>query len=791
MKRTHFPFVFIYFLYCCTPLLVAQNSSNTIRGTITDVDSKYPIPGATIVIVDSDPLLGTATNPNGEFELKNVPIGRVVLRISAIGYETSFLNNIQLFSGKETVLNISLREEIGSLDEIVVTPGYRPDGVKNEYALVSAKTFDMELSSRFAGSRNDPARMATNFAGVSGANDARNDIIIRGNSPSGVLWRMEGIDIPSPNHFSSFGSTGGPVSMLNNNVLAQSDFMTAAFPAEYGNALAGVFDLEMRNGNSSKSELIGQIGFNGFEFGAEGPLSKKSGASYLINYRYSTLAVFEQAGFDFGTGGGVPFYQDVSYKVNVPTKNVGQFAFWGLAGNSNIEILGSELDLATETNLYGGEGEDIYSNASTSIFGFNHTYFINKNTFSKLSIAYTYQAESNEIDSVSILDRSIQTRYASINNNQGKWTAHWRINQKVNARNTLSAGIIGEQMSVAMNDSSLVGEQWFTIKEGKGNTQLAQLYANWQHRFNNQLTLNSGYQAQYFGLSNAFSAAPRFGLKYLINAKHELNAGLGIHYQTQPLPVYFTLNNDMQQNLPSNRELDFTRSVHLVAGHTWRPISNWSIKTEVYFQNISNAPTERFPSSFSMLNNGIEFGTPDESALVNGGVGQNYGIEFTIEKAFSNQSYVLATASIFESNYEGSDGIQRNTAFNGKYVFNVLAGKEWKIKANRSLVLDLKLTAAGGRYYTPIDVELSRIAGETVLNNNQAFSQQFADYFRTDIKIMYRVNVKNITQEIGLDLQNITNRQNEFLNTYNERTQEIAMQYQLGFFPIPQYRILF
>lgn len=142
-------------------------------------------------------------------------------------------------------------------------------------ATVSARSFTVEETSRYAGSLNDPSRMAANYAGVSSTSDARNDIIIRGNSPLGVLWRLNGMEIPNPNHFGSLGTTGGPVSILNNNLLDKSDFLTGAFPAEYGNALAGVFDLQMRSGNNEKTEFLGQVGFNGFELGAEGPIGKK------------------------------------------------------------------------------------------------------------------------------------------------------------------------------------------------------------------------------------------------------------------------------------------------------------------------------------------------------------------------------------------------------------------------------------------------------------------------------------------------------------------------------------
>ncbi len=304
--------------------------SQNVRGTIVDKVTQSPLPSASIKIIDSDPLIGTTTNVNGQFLLKDVAIGRISLEVSYIGYESIFINQLQVTSGKEVVLNLELQESIEQLSEVTVKAKQNPQNASNDLALVSARGFDMEETNRYAGARNDPARMAQNFAGVSGANDSRNDIIIRGNSPSGVLWRLEGIDIPNPNHFGALGTTGGPVSILNNNLLAKSDFMTSAFPAEYGNATAAVFDLKMRKGNSFKREHIFQVGFNGFELGTEGPIGKEGGASYLLNYRYSTLALMDDVGLSPGTGNAVPFYQDFSAKVDVPTEKLGKFSLFAI-----------------------------------------------------------------------------------------------------------------------------------------------------------------------------------------------------------------------------------------------------------------------------------------------------------------------------------------------------------------------------------------------------------------------------------------------------------------------------
>ncbi|MDW7690549.1 TonB-dependent receptor [Flammeovirgaceae bacterium SG7u.111] len=788
--------IFLLSVLLCFSFSSFSQSVQTIRGQITDKDAKSPIIGATVTVVGSDPLIGAATDPNGYFTLKNVPIGRQELKISAIGYEEMIVPNILVLSGKEAQVNLQLVESITELSEVVVTANDGGiDDLNNDLAVVSARSFDMEQTARFAGARNDPARMATNFAGVSGANDARNDIIIRGNSPNGVLWRLEGIDIPSPNHFSSFGSTGGPVSMLNYNSLAKSDFMTAAFPSEYGNALAGVFDLRMKNGNNGKREFLGQIGFNGFEFGAEGPFSSKSKASYSVNYRYSTLGVFKALGINFGTGSAVPQYQDLNFKINLPTKNAGTFTVFGLGGDSNIELLGSEVDVASEKedDLYGDENIDIYNKTKTGVFGVSHTYFFTPNTSYKLSVAATHQKESVEIDSVSVEDRSQIIHNTSINNRQNKYSAHLMFSHKFNAKDNLLVGSIVDIYDIKFVDSTLTETGWIPIKQGEGFSTLVRSYVTWQHKFSQNIVLNTGLHHQYFDLSGSQALEPRLGLRINLNSKQSLNAGYGLHHQVQPLPTYYTLSELADGSfVSSNKDMDFTQSHHFVLGYNYQLFPDFRIKAEAYYQKLQNAPVESFPSSFSMLNAGDNFGTPDKGFLVNEGKGTNYGLELTLEKVFSKQYYFLATTSLFNSKYEGSDGIERNTAFNGNYVVNVLGGKEWNLGSkNKVLAVDLKLTSAGGRYYTPIDLEKSIETGQEERLEELAYSERYSDYFRTDLKITYRVNKKKTTQEFAIDIQNVTNRKNEYRHTFNARSNSIVTQYQMGLFPIPQFRILF
>lgn len=776
-------------------ILQAQNSNN-VRGVVVDKDSKYPIEGASVILIGSDPFIGTITETDGSFILPYVPVGRASVKVSFIGYKDAFANDVLVISGKETQLNIELEEKVTEVKEVIITSESK-SRAKNEFATVSAQSFDVEQTNKFSGSRNDPARMASNFAGVSGANDARNDIIIRGNSPMGLLWRLEGIDIPSPNHFAGFGSTGGPVSMLNNNTLAKSDFMTSAFPAEYGNANSGVFDLKMRNGNKNKHEFIVQLGFNGIEAGAEGPFNKKkSNASFLINYRYSTLALFKLLKANFGTGTAVPEYQDLTFKVDIPTKKAGIFRFWGIGGLSKIDLLGSPEN--NSNSMYGSSNQNLYNNVQTGMVGFSHTYFFNSKSYLRISLGASHQRQRASIDTINIIDRSVTAPFEKADLRQNKYSAHVFYNYKFNTRNTISTGIIGTLFDVKFLTDISYNGSLVPLKSGRGYSGLTEVYAMWQHKFSDRLVLNTGLHSQYFSLSQTVSPPePRIGLRYQLNEKQFISFGYGLHHQIQPLPTYYNYELGSIRQRPTNLDMGFTRSNHVVIGYDLTFAKDFHMKVESYFQYIDKVPISDTASSFSMLNAGSDFSTPNNNNLVNKGKGMNYGLEMTMEKFFTQGYYFLTTVSLFQSRYKGSDNVWRNTAFNGGYVANALGGYEYKFSGkksktkNNAIAVDGKFTVAGGRYYTPIDIVQSAIQHNPVEIGKRAFSEQYPVYFRPDIKFSYRLSMKKITQEFSIDIQNFINRKNVFRITYDVSTNAEIMQYQQRIFVLPQYKIYF
>jgi hypothetical protein len=775
-------------------LISAQEITQTIRGTILDKQTQSPLPGCIVQVLGIEGKFAIS-DENGKFRIEGVPIGRRQIKTSFISYKEK-IQTVILNSGKEIVLNIELEESVVQGEEVVVRA--EPDKTKtnNKNTSVSSRAFTIEETSRYAGSRNDPARMAANFAGVSGANDSRNDIIIRGNSPLGVLWRLNGMDIPNPNHFGSLGSTGGPISILNNNTLDNSDFLTSAFPADYGNALAGVFDLRMRPGNNEKHEFLAQVGFNGFELAAEGPFSKKKNASFLIDYRYSTLGVFKALNIDFGAGAAVPQYQDLTINVNIPTAKAGKFTFYGIGGISYVALKNS--DRSTKADIYGYKGLDTYFHSSVGVAGVGHTYVLNSSSYLKSNIGISGQYNKIVVDYVMFdsLQNPIGTYpdYRNVSYTV-KYSANCVYNKKFNAKNFLTAGIYIDNYQTLLADSvnNNDGLGFHVMRNFKGNAILGQAFINWQHKFTDKLVLNTGFRYIHFFLNNTFNPEPRAGLRWSFKQNQSFSIGTGLHSQIQPLYVYFSsaYNPATKQLEKTNLDLGLTKSAHGVVGYDISFGKNTRIKAEAYYQYLFNVPVRNSQPYFSVLNLGADFNSPNVDSLVNKGAGQNYGIEFTLEKFYSKGYYYLFTTSLFESYYTGSDNVQRNTAFNGNYVFNFLAGKEFKINQKHTLALDIKFTYAGGKRYSPINLPVSQAVNEEVRDYSKAYQYQYPDYFRMDVKPSYRLNLKKVTMEWSCDLQNITRHDNIFQQVYDPTQHKITTDYQLKFFFIPQFRMLF
>lgn len=798
---------FIFF----TQLIFSQYNQ-TVRGKVFDNETKAAIVGVKIQIftADSSLQLRAITDLEGNFEIKLVPIGKHQLTAKFMTYESKTVT-IVVNSGKETIVDLPMQEALFEQKEVQIVARKKGETI-NELGLVSAQQFSVEETNRYPGSRSDPARMASNFAGVQGADDSRNDIIVRGNSPLGVVWKVEGIDIPNPSHFAISGSTGGPVSILNNKILGNSDFFLSAFPAEYGNSVSGVFDLKLRNGNNKHHEFTGQLGFLGTELLAEGPMSKSGKSSYLVMARYSTLSMFKSLGIQIGTD-AVPVYGDAAFKFNWRLKNGGNLSFFGIGGKSNITIKISEQKEYSE-EFYGEGDRDQYFGTSMGVTGLTYKKSFNEKTYFTTSLAYSVEEQHakheylvRHIDTVSENGQekyliSVDSIYPMMGFKfkTARISNYASINHKFNKQHLLKFGYNLEYQLYNMLDSALdVTHTAFVNRwDYQGGAALIQPFIQWKWRVSEQTDVTAGLHSQFFSLSNSVSPIePRVAWKTRFKNGNAIFGGAGLHSQTQPIYTYLYHQYDAAGNkVIHNKKMDFTKSIHTVLGYEKLFSKNLQVKTEIYYQHLYNIPVTVTPSAFSLINQGSGFARFFPDSLKNTGTGTNYGIELTVQKFFDQSFFFLFSGSLYDSKYKGSDGIERNTSYNGTYTFNLLMGKEFEVNKKQTFSLGLKVTYAGGKRYGYVDVPSSRILNELVFIDSAFNERQFRDYFRLDLKVNWKFNAKKMTHEIGLDLVNLLNTQNLLGLAYapnlaNPSAEPIAEKKQLGFLPLFYYKIDF
>lgn len=804
MKKLY-PLFFFLFTFHFSPF--AQSITQTIRGNVVDKESNQPLQGVVVVAMkDSSILNGAATDSLGNFRLEKIPVGRVDVVVSFIGYKKVFIPNILLSSGKETVLSIEVESSVETMKEVLIS-GARKGETINEMAVLSARAFSVEETERYAGSRGDPARMASNFAGVSGTDDSRNDLVIRGNSPFGVMYRLENVVIPNPNHFAVAGATGGSVAILNNRMLSTSDFLTGAFPAEFGNAVAGVFDIRMKSGNNERHEYTAQIGMLGAEVFGEGPLNKQAKSSYIFNARYATLEGLVKLGIDIGTE-AIPKYEDAQLKLNFPMKNGDNLSVFGIGGYSQINFITSTRLKPEKRDIYSSKDQDEFFRAGLGILGITYTHQVNSHEYSKVSLAVSTQYNKNHfervirhVDSLTgnfVVDNIYRKLdYFFVNT---RYTASFVRNNKISARTALRYGIVTEMLQPLFVDSNLLEPMFETsvtdytwkkrLDTREGAHLLFQPFAQVKYSISEKLSTVVGLHVQYFTLNHSSSIEPRFSLKWQFRQNQSLAFGTGLH--SQLLPVYQYFLQDDNKNL-YNRNLDFIRSFHLVAGYDVFFRKDIRIKAELYFQQLWGIPVDTFASSYNMLNEGSGFDRFFPGKLTNKGLGRNMGIEFTLEKFFTHNWFFMFSASLYDSKLQAGNGKWYNSDFNGNYILNALGTKEfkWGKKRLNTIGIGGKITFGGGQRYTPYDTLLSQQHEDPVVQDAERNKKQFKPYFRFDVKLNYRCNSKRFTHEVGIDLVNVAMYKNVLRIQYVSPQEPAKEIYQLGFLPLFYYRLDF
>ncbi|SFH05790.1 TonB-dependent receptor [Pedobacter insulae] len=794
----------IFFLFFSFTAAFSQNLNQTVRGVITDQDSKQPIEGATVVIADSNPLKVILTRKDGSFRFDNMPIGRITIHVSNVGYEKLILPNIVVNSGKETVLNINMQEAVAQLDGIVLTFDKNKGQPLNDMTLVSGRSISPEQTNRYAGGFNDPSRILSNFAGVTSSQDGSNDIIVRGNSPKYIQWRLEGMQITNPNHFSDQSAVGGSISVLNNNLLATSDFYTGAFSAEYGDVLSGVYDVKLRQGNNEKFESIFGLGVLGTELTLEGPFKKGYKGSFLVNYRYSTVSLLSNLGLAGGIDGTLNF-QDAAFKVVLPTKKAGQFSFFGIAGFSNFlfeDVSPALWQTPGRRFLPNKIGENYQKGSQLANLGMNHILTINKNSHIHTGLSFSLEGVDDDVFENFKVD-TVTRNQLNFNGRLLRSTYRGEItyNNKLSSKLKLQVGSKYALLDYKFNQSMLTDSTNVraTLVNFNENISTIRNFINFRYRFNEKLTTVFGVQNMNVLLNNKHTIEPRLSLNWELSKTSVLSAGYGKHSTMESIHHYYSqIKLSDGSSIEPNKDLDLLKAHHFVLGYEKRFSKYMMIKLETYYQDLYNLPVANDEGNiFATINEGLDFQYLD---LVNKGSGKNYGVELTVERFFNKNFYYLVNASVYNSTYKALDGIERNTRFNGNYLVNVLFGKDFpKLgKAqNKTISFNSRAFFGGGKKTIPLlrgaDGNLAvDPASKRFYDYGKAYKNDIQDIYQLTMSLSYKINKPKATHEIFLNIENITNNRARLSEFYDPgEPGSVGYMKQGGVFPNLMYRVYF
>lgn len=772
-------FLFLNLLFISAAF--AQSPLSTVRGTVSDRDTGIPLASASITLSPSGQ--GATSDSLGHFRFDQLPFGRYSLTISYLGYEQLDIHEILLEAGKEQVLDIKLIPAGIQLASAEVQ-GNRALAVNSVQAITPEQTL------RYAATYLDPARVATSFPGVAAANDQANGLVIRGNSPNSMQWRLEGVEIVNPNHLSNAGTfndratqTGGGVNILSTQLLGTSYIYTGAFPAQYGNALAGVMDMNFRNGNNEKREFTMQAGLIGIDLAAEGPLSKTSKASYLINYRYSFTGLLGLMGIKFG--GEAIRFQDLSFKISIPTTRYGEFSLFGMGGLSKNSFKTERDTLLWE---YQKDRYDIYYSNQMGATGITHRISLGRKTSWSSALVGSGLSTSREEFRLTPSDNYLQT----LDNNDAQSRSIWSFTSAITYRpgnkTRLKAGFFVNRrrerlQSIAPKlndlDRSMTG---YTL----------QPYFSLYRQLTPQLSTELGINYTYYGFSQSHSLEPRGSLKWQATPRQSFSASYGLHSQAQTAQVCFAQPPGATEATPLQKPGP-TKAHHFVLGYQNQPGRSSVLKIEAYLQYLFQVPiafsSAEGPSpqsaTFSALN-AIE--SRLAYTLTNSGTGRNYGIELSYQKFLSKSYYLMVSGSLYNSTYEGYDHVRHSTRYNGNHTFSLTTGKEFNSGRKSTWGVNMRILWLGGFRDNVIDEARSLASQTTIYNYEKPFSVKMKDYFRPDLRIYWKKNHTHYSRTLALDIQNLSGTQNEAYSYFDTLRGKMIKQYQLGLIPVISYR---
>jgi len=803
MKTFSLNYILLSLFICLGGFVNGQTLSGSLRGKIVDRSQQVPVDSVSVAVVfESGEIRRQISTSAGEFRFESLPVGRYELQFVRQGYAPFAQGGVMVTSAKEAILSISLDPILYDLEEVTLYPD-RPRGApNNEMAPVSALSFQVDEARNFAGGLDDPTRVAANFPGIIATPFiSENFIAVRGNSNRGLLYQIEGIPIPNPNHFARIGSSGGTFTIFSNQVLANSDFFVGAFPAEYGNATAGVFDVQFRNGNAERREYALQFGVLGLDLAAEGPFRKGGKASYLVNVRYQTLDLVNRIISYLS----LPTYHDISFKFNLPTEKFGTFTVFGIGG------LSGRLKVAEEDSTLWTEDLDRFENrllSNMGAIGVTHTALLPSGSLLKTAVLSSY---SFQRDNKRYLEQNLEFTQRDLNEyTQWPITAMTSLKHSFSPRLTVKTGahVSATYHDYRSLDYDYIDNRQETRAEAAGRTFRAEAYAQAKWQPATFLTVHGGLHGMYFDLTDSYVLEPRGGINWRISPRQTLSVGYGMHSRTEHWATYQTVEDDPGAIARPNLDLGLTRAHHFVLSYQASLSDHLRLRSEVYYQSLFNVPVEE-NGTYSALNldelNQLRVMVPE-------GTGRNYGMDIGIERFSRHGFYYMLNTSLFNSTYTDAQGNRYSTAYNNGstiswvqqddtltydlgYKVNFLLGKEFRVGkkkgGNHLLGLNGTLSLLGGTRYTPLDLEASRLAQETVLDEAQPFTLSNDPLWILDFSFNYTRNHARYTGIWSIQIKNLFSSAVPEYREYDATLDRENLLAGASLLPIMSYKVVF
>lgn len=757
-----------------------SGTAQQVTVQVFDQELHVPLSGAQVKLSTQ---YGGISDANGFVVFDKVTAGRYELTVSESAFDIQ-KRDVIVQKAEPILHSVYLSKVSATLDTLWVSARAMSSEPTNELAYTSARSFTAEETDRIPAAINDPGRMVQSFAGVQGGrNDLENQIIVRGNSPYGIGWRVEGIDIPSPNHFTKHGSAGGGVSIFSTHLLDKSDFYTGGQPAEFGNALSGSFDIHFRHGNYAERNVKTKVGMLGIDVAVEGPF-KNNRSSYLVNYRYSTLGLYNMMKVFLVGERTINTFQDLSFNVVFNSPDFKRTTtIFGVGGNSLDNAL-PEPDATKRRPGVPDDWENRYRPSNLGVIGLTHQRNINERSSIKYAIALVGSQIWRRSDTLDLND--VRFRYNTEDYLDNRISGSVKYITKPGEGWTWTSGILASQIFFkfskfnyprrAIYDATELAASQRIYANGEGQTQTVEPYTQIEKKFSN-LSVFGGLHYMHLTLNNNASLEPRFGAKYFLNAKNSFSFTAGRHSQLLPMATYFVTTQDAadpQKLSYPNKDVNFPISDQVVFGYDRLIGKGWHFATEVYYQKLRRTLVSANPNNTGWMLNYAD-GYPD-AAMTTDGKGTNKGVDITLEHRNVKKYYILLTGSFFDATYTLADGRTFNSAFNDRYNTALTMGKEWQLKHERTLQAGARAFVNGGFRYSPLDASASADAGFYLYKPNEINSQQAPAYFRVDGRVSYRFNGKKRSGILSMDIQNMTNNNNYSRIFYNNVTNQLILQ---------------